>query len=242
MKKIKCLIVDDEALARQIVKNYVKTFDSLQLIDECENGFEAIKALQENEIDLMFLDIQMPKINGFELLEVLDSPPEIIFTTAYDEYAINAFEKNAVDYLLKPFSKERFETAINRATERLQLKVKPEPPKIEDQKAQTLERVVVKKGSSLTVIPVQHIEFIEAKEDFVLIQSREGRFLKDKTMKFYEQALPDNFVRVHRSYIVPVEQIENMEQFGKESYALYLKCGEKVKASANGYKRLREKL
>jgi len=245
MSKIKALIVDDESLARELVKNYLSGCDDVELLGECENGFEAIKSIQELQPDLMFLDVQMPKINGFELLEVLDETPEIIFTTAFDQYAIQAFEKNAIDYLLKPFSKERFFVAIEKAKSKIQNK-ENSPENIKQLKVQIqedekiIERIIVKKGYKIIVIPVDDIHYLEAQDDYVLISCDKGRFLKDKTMKYYENHLPEDFVRIHRSHIVPVSQIESIEQFGKDSHLVVLKCGVKLRASAQGYKKLRE--
>ncbi len=246
MSKIKTLIVDDEALARDLVKNYISTIPDLELCAECENGFEALKAIQELKPDLVFLDIQMPKLDGFELLEVLDDAPCIIFTTAFDQYAIKAFEMNAVDYLLKPFSKARLEQAVDKARQRMQADIKDNSGinKLKQQletDQESLDRVVTRLGSKITVIPVDNIWYIEAQDDYVMVYSDMGKHLKEKTMKYFEQHLPLNrFIRIHRSYIVNLSQITSVELYTKDTHLVTLKNGDKLRCSAEGYKRLRE--
>lgn len=247
---MKVLIVDDESLARDLVKNYLEGMKDIEIAGECENGFEALKAIQELQPDLLFLDIQMPKIDGFELLEVLDNKPEIIFCTAYDQYAIKAFEMNALDYLLKPFSKDRLQQAVEKARQRIgtpsREKGTPSPvEKLKNQVAEerkTLERVVTRLGSKVTVIPVDRIHYFEAADDYVMIHSELGNHLKEKTMKYFEAHLPQNqFVRIHRSYIVNISEIKTLEHYSKDSYLAVLNNGDKLKVSAEGYKRLRLK-
>ena len=245
---MKILIVDDEALARDLVKNYLAGMKDVEIAGECENGFEALKAVQELQPDLLLLDIQMPKIDGFELLEVLDPRPEIIFCTAYDQYAIKAFEMNAVDYLLKPFSRERLQQALEKARQRMGTPfLSPgTPTPVErlktqvDEERKTLERVVTRLGTKVTVIPVDRIQYIEAADDYVMIHSELGNHLKEKTMKYFEAHLPEEqFIRIHRSYIVNISEIKSLELYSKDSYLAVLKNGDKLKVSAEGYKRLR---
>lgn len=244
--KIKALIIDDEKLARDIVKNYLGKFSEIELIGECSNGFDAIKQINELTPDLIFLDIQMPKITGFEMLEVIDNPPVIIFTTAFDQYALKAFEVNATDYLLKPFSEERFAEAIQRAI--LQIHNKAEAAKkIADllrqieKKEEFLERVVVKAGQKISIIPVSDIKYLEAQDDYVMIYSEKGNFLKQKTMKYFEENLdPAEFNRIHRSYIVKISDIKQIELFEKESYFVLLNDGKKLPVSKSGYQGLKE--
>jgi two-component system LytT family response regulator len=225
------------------VKRYLAGIRDTEIVGECENGFEALKAVQELQPDLIFLDIQMPKIDGFELLEVLDPKPEIVFCTAYDQYAIKAFEMNAVDYLLKPFSKERLEQAVEKARQR---RGSASPSKVEnlqrhlEESPKVLERVVTRMGNKVTVIPVDRIQYIEAADDYVMIHSELGNHLKEKTMKYFEANLPqEQFIRIHRSYIVNISEIKSLELYSKDSYVAILKNGEKLKVSAEGYKRLR---
>ncbi len=246
MEAFKALIIDDEQLARELIKNYLKDFSGIQLIGECENGFEGAKLIAELKPDLVFLDIQMPKLNGFEMLELVDDPPEIIFITAHNDFAIKAFEMNAVDYLLKPYSKERLLAAIDKATERLkagQQKDETIRELIHQPLTETLERIVVKSGSKIRVIPVDKIIYLEAQDDYIMIYTDEGKHLKQGTMKHYEDHLDHSaFIRVHRSYIVRVDQVVQIEPYTKETYMLKLKNGTTLKVSRNGLKNLRDKL
>ena len=249
--KIRVIIIDDESLARDLVRKYLDGIPGVEVAGECANGFEALKMVQDLKPDLLFLDIQMPKIDGFELLEVLDPKPQIIFTTAFDQYAIRAFEMNAVDYLLKPFSKERLEQALEKARKLLSDKYgqsdKSGPldnlqQQIEDDKKQ-LERVITRMGSKITVIPVEKIWYLESADDYVMIHSELGNHLKEKTMKYFEEHLPnDQFVRIHRSHILNISYIAGIELYEKDTHLISLKSGDKLRASAEGYKRLKERL
>lgn len=245
---MKAIIIEDESLAREIVKSFLESHPDIELRGEFGDGFSGIKAIKEIEPDLIFLDVQMPKITGFEMLELIDNPPEIIFTTAYDQYAIKAFEMNAVDYLLKPFSQDRFDQALAKAKARIS-EQKTEPDNVKkviekmDEKEDTIFRIVAKKRGQIYVIPVDKLLFIEAKDDYVMLHTSDGRFLKEKTMKYYESHLdPQQFVRVHRSYIVRVDQVKRLEPYGKSSYIAILSDGEKANVSLTGYKKLKEVL
>lgn len=248
MDKIKILIVDDEPPARELLKQYLKHYPELEIVAECENGFEALKMIQEFSPQLIFLDIQMPKISGFELLELLADPPKIIFTTAFDEFAIRAFELNAVDYLLKPFSAARFNQAVDKALNSL-----PESSASAVERdslvaglesaSSILERTVVRVGSRIIVIPIHTIYYIEAQDDYVMIHSEQGRHLKEKTMKYFERHLPEGeFIRIHRSYIVNINYITKVESYTKDTYVVVLKNEERLRVSAGGYKKLRNLL
>lgn len=246
MQPISTIIIDDESLARDIVKRYASDFQSLNVVAECSDGFEALRQIQAHKPDLLFLDIQMPKLDGFELLEVLDYNPAIIFTTAFDQFAIKAFEMNAVDYLLKPFSKDRFETAVQKAIQRIGLEksnVNTSLDTLKDNVQEsrgTLDRVVTRLGSKVTVIPVDRIWYIESADDYVMIYSELGNHLKEKTMKFFEGHLPtNNFVRIHRGSIINLAQIAAIDPYTKDTHMVTLKCGAKLRASAEGYKKLR---
>lgn len=243
--KIKALVIDDEKLARDIVKTYLTKHPSVELAGECTNGFDAIKMINELSPDLIFLDIQMPKLTGFEMLEILENPPVIIFTTAFDQYAIKAFEVNATDYLLKPFSEERFAEAILRATKQIENK-NDNTKQIDgllkhiENREEYLERVVVKIGQKISIIPVNDIKYIEAQDDYVMIYSDNGNFLKQKTMKYFEQNLdPAAFLRIHRSYIVNINNIKQIELFEKESYFALMNDGKKLPVSKSGYQELK---
>jgi len=249
MTVLRVLIIDDEPPARDIIRHYLSEDQGIVIAGECENGFEALKMIGEAKPDLIFLDVQMPKITGFELLELLTDPPQIIFTTAYDEFAIRAFEMNAVDYLLKPFSAIRLRQAVDRARIRLESKGTSPRKEIEDLKsglqdtAEDLDRVVARLGSKIVVIPVEKIWYIEAQDDYVMIYSESGNHLKEKTMKYFETHLASRgFIRIHRSHLVNVNQILSVDLYGKDTHLVVLKCGAKLKTSAEGYKRLRELL
>lgn len=247
-KKIKVIIVDDEKLARDIVIKYLEGNDDVELIGECSNGFEGIKGINELKPDIIFLDIQMPKINGFEMLELLDHQPEIIFTTAFDQYAIKAFEVNATDYLLKPFSSERFNEALSKSIDKVKSN-RISNTKYENlinsvnQNLEHLDRIVVKSNQKITIIPAVKIRTLEAQDDYVMIHSELGKYLKKQTMKYYEEHLDNNtFFRVHRSYIVNLNEVKQMELFEKESYKITMKDGSKIPVSRSGYSKIKELL
>lgn len=253
-QKMKVLIVDDEILARELMKNYLAGMGTVEVVGESANGLEAIKAVHELKPDVMILDIQMPKVDGFELLEVLEERPQIIFATAFDQYAIKAFEANAVDYLLKPFSRERLLQALEKTAERIAAGSKlkdiasdEEPLKSLrahlDHEARMLERVVTRLGTKITVIPADKIWYLEAQDDYVMIWSELGNHLKEKTMKYFEAHLPaGQFIRVHRSFIVNISQVRSIEAYTKDTYIALMKSGAKVKVSPEGYKRVKNLL
>lgn len=238
---IKALLIDDEPLARSILRDYLTEHKQIKLLQECNDGFEAIKAINELKPDLIFLDIQMPKITGFELLEVLDDPPAVIFTTAFEEYALKAFEKHAVDYLLKPISKKRFQQAIEKYLFNPQA-FKNQTNRLLNHNAipeKFLERILIKKGSVLKVIPVNTIVFLAADDDYVNIHTLEGDYLINRTLTYYEKNLdPSSFVRVHRSFIVKIDQIQRIEPYEKESYRAILKDDTRINISKTGYPKL----
>lgn len=238
----KVLLIDDEPLSRELIKACLKSYPQLEVVAECNDGFEGIKAIQQEQPDLIFLDIQMPKINGFEMLELVDAPPPVIFVTAFDQYAIRAFEANAVDYLLKPFSEERFAKAITRY---LQQSIATQATQeVLNTMALTPEqsnRIVVKTGSRIAIIQHHDIQYLEADDDYVRIVTPTGSFLKNKTMSFYEQTLdPKQFVRVHRSYMIHVGQVTRIDPFQKESYLAVLRDGKQIPVSKTGYLKLKE--
>lgn len=246
MKTIKCVIVDDEAHARELIRTYLSMHKDVEVIAECENGFDALKSVQELKPDVMFLDIQMPKISGFELLEVMENPPVVIFSTAYDQYAISAFEYNALDYLLKPFSQERFNLALDKARSAV---LKSDSTnsivklnEFRDSNEPLTHHVVVRQGSKIIVIPLSDIFYIEAQDDYVEIHSSKGNFLKEKTMKYFESQLSSSdFVRVHRSYIIQMSYVDKIELYEKETHLVLMKDGSRLRASREGYRKLREK-
>jgi two-component system LytT family response regulator len=240
---MKVVIIDDEPLARSIVKEYLQKHPEFELMQECNDGFEGIKAIQQHQPDLIFLDIQMPKINGFEMLELIDQPPAVIFTTAFDEYAIKAFEAHAIDYLLKPFNKERFDKAIKKWMDQRSNSQKEATQDLLETASQSPsqnQRIVIKDGSKIKIIPVQDVFYLEAADDYVKIHTKEGYFLKNKTMVHFEQTMdPQHFVRSHRSYIVNVQQITRIDPYEKDNHVAILRSGAKVPVSRSGYGKLR---
>lgn len=248
MEKIRTVIIDDEAPAREIIKHYLKELDSIEVIAECADGFSGLKSISFLKPDLVFLDIQMPRLTGIEMVEVLTEKPEIIFTTAYDQFAIRAFELNAVDYLLKPFPKRRFLDAVMKAIDKIRSGAGNKEPASQllakkPEAASPVNRVVVRKGNAINLIAVEHIRYVEAQDDYVMIYHSNGKALKQQTMKYYEDNLPKaDFVRIHRSYIVKVEEIKRIEPYGKENHVAILQTGDKLPVSRSGFKHLREEL
>ena len=248
MKQHKTIIIEDEQPACELILAYLNDHPSIEVITTCNDGFAGLKAIQEYKPDLIFLDVQMPKLTGFEMLELLEQPPAIIFTTAFDEFAIKAFEMNAVDYLLKPYSRERFAQALQKAFEKIELQKNEfsgsnnitnlHESLIQNQ---ILERIVVKKKNNIILIPTAEITHIEAYDDYVIVHSGGNQYLKQKTMKHYEEHLDNSkFIRIHRSWIVNIECIDQIMLWEKDTYLVKLKSGEELRASRSGYKRLKE--
>src|ERR1700712_593484 len=246
MKRV--LIIDDEPLARMVVLEYLQDFKEIEVLGECNDGFEGLKAIQQYQPDLIFLDVQMPKINGFEMLELVENPPAVIFTTAFDEYAIKAFETHAVDYLLKPFGKERFGKAVEKW---LNQSTPAQTQKVADEMLNSVvsaspaqhERIVVKTGTKVKIIPVQDVQYLEADDDYVSVFTQDGSYLKNKTMNFFEQTLdPRQFVRVHRSYMIAIQQITRIDPYEKDAHLAILKSGAKIPVSKTGYVKLKQVL
>jgi two-component system, LytTR family, response regulator len=237
---MKVLIIDDEPLAIQIVKEYLSSHDEIEIVGECNNGFDGLKAINDLKPDLIFLDIQMPKLTGFEMLELLDNPPMVVFATAYDEFALKAFENNAIDYLLKPFSKSRFDQALQKVMK--QFAEKPATAPNYDKLIENvntakdkLERVVVKESGKILIIPVCDVYYIEAADDYVVISSANKEYVKNSTMRFYEEKLPtDTFIRIHRSCIVNVNFIKEIQPYNKETHSVIMKNGKSLKTSRQG--------
>lgn len=246
---MRAVIVDDEELARYLLREYL-TQAGVEVIAECANGFEAVKAISERKPDLVFLDVQMPKLDGFEVLELIDSSVAVIYVTAYDQYAMRAFDAHAVDYLLKPFSPDRFKKALERARQRLgepapptprisatELSAAARPPE------QKLERIVVKDGAKVHIIPLEKLDYVEAQDDYVALRSEKKNYLKQQTISSVEAQLdPKKFVRIHRSYIVNLERIARIEPYTKDSRVAVLTDGTQLPVSRSGHARLKELL
>lgn len=238
---IRALLIDDEPLARDIVKFYLADHPQIEIVAECSDGFEGLKAIAEHKPDLIFLDIQMPKISGFEMLELVEEKLAVIFTTAFDEFAIKAFEVNAVDYLLKPIDKTRFDTAIEKLPLRFSRKNETEEVlnAVALSHAQN-NRVVVKQDGVIKIIPVDQINYLEAADDYVKINTLNGVFYKNKTMSFFEQTLNNlQFIRIHRSYIINLAQVTKIELKEKDSYIVLLKSDIWLPVSKTGYTKLK---
>jgi two-component system LytT family response regulator len=242
MTKMKVAIVDDEALARNLLREYLSDCEDVEIVAECANGFEAVKAVTESKPDLLLLDIQMPRLDGFEVLELVGRETSVIFVTAYDKYALRAFDVHAVDYLLKPFSPERLREALSRARRRLdakqplpaaQLIAAARPP------GAYLERIAIRDGANVHVIPVSKIDYAEAQDDYVSFRAEGKSLLKQQTLSEVESALdPAQFVRIHRSYILNIDRLAKLELYAKDSHAAILRDGTRLPVSRSGYARL----
>ena len=241
-KKITTLLVDDEDLARLVLRELVQTHPELTVVAECANGFEAVKAVAEHKPDIIFLDVQMPKLSGFDVLELIGTETAVIFVTAYDQYAMRAFEVHAVDYLLKPIGRDRFEAALERAKSRLGEKL-PAPPELAAAARapkQFLDRIVVRDGTRVTLIPIAKLDYAEAQDDYVALATEGKKHLKQQTIASLEACLdPDRFVRVHRSYIVNFERVVRIEPYAKDSRIAILADNTRLPVSKSGYARLK---
>jgi two-component system LytT family response regulator len=242
---LKCVIVDDEELARQILREYLGSISDIELIAECANGFEAVKTITERKPDLVFLDVQMPKLDGFEVLELIGRDVAVIFTTAHDTYAMRAFDAHAVDYLLKPFRLDRFQTAVERARQRVgqpapaaaDLSAAARPPN------RYADRVVVKDGTKVHIIPIASLDYAEAQDDYVSLHSEGKSWLKQQTISNLESLLdPQQFVRIHRSYLVNLSRVARIEPYAKDSRVAILTEGARLPISRAGYDRLKSLL
>lgn len=244
-KKIRTIIVEDEDLARQILREMLQPHPEVEIVGECANGFDAVKIVPELKPDLLFLDVQMPKLDGFEVLELLGNTGAmaVVFVTAYDQHALRAFEVHAVDYLLKPFAAERFEAALDRAKQRLRQKILPTPADFAAaarENGHYAERIVVKDGTRVQIIPVAKLDYAEAQDDYIALASQGKKYLKQQTISSLESSLdPKNFLRIHRSYLVNLERVVKLEPYTKDSHVAILQDGTRLPVSRAGYGRLR---
>lgn len=236
---IRAFIVDDEPLATSLVEELLSKHEDVQVDGIYHDGFSALKAIQNQPPDLLFLDVQMPKISGLELLELLDEIPPVIFTTAFDQYAVQAFETHAIDYLLKPFNQQRFDEALNRFKKRnsvptnLNAVVHNQP----------ITRIVLKDSGSIKIIALKKLAYLKADDDYVELHSEGKKYIKKTTLKQYESSLPkEQFVRIHRSYMVNVQYITAIEPYEKTTHLVILTTGEQLPVSRSGYQRLKEAL
>ena len=242
-ESLRVVIVDDEPLARAVVREYLQAYPGVAVVAECGNGFDAVKAITELMPDLIFLDVQMPRLDGFEVVELLGRRIPVIFTTAYDQYALRAFDVHAVDYLLKPFSEERFAEALAHARARLQ---GGEPAADLEALAGEgrarhgpVERVLIRDGAQVHVLAVDRIDYVEAQDDYVCFKAEGRQYLKDQTMGALEATLDGaRFVRIHRSYLLNIERIARVELYAKDSRVAILRDGTRLPVSRAGYARL----
>jgi two-component system LytT family response regulator len=240
--RLTAILVDDEELARQLLREYVQAVPDVEIVAECANGFQAVKAIGEHKPDLVFLDVQMPKLDGLEVLELIGRDVAVIFTTAYDSYAMRAFDAHAVDYLLKPFSLERFKTAVERARQRIGQQMPPAAELTVEARGPGKHpaRIVVKDGAKVHVIPVEKLDYAEAQDDYVALHSEGKSYLKQQTISSLEAMLdPQQFVRIHRSYLVNLERIARIEPYTKDSRVVVLASGAQLPVSRTGYERLK---
>jgi two-component system LytT family response regulator len=245
---MRVIIVDDELLARAVLREHLTAWPDVEIVGECANGFEAVKAIAEMAPDLVFLDIQMPKLDGFEVVELAGPKTQYVFVTAYDQFALRAFEVHALDYLLKPFSRERLEQALAHARERLG---SPQSAAAGEkavaaaseaaQRRSPLERILIRDGARVQVVPVASVDYIEAQDDYVRVVAAGKAWLKSQRLSELEEQLdPGAFLRVHRSYIVSLAAIERIEQVGRDGHCAVLRGAARIPVSRSGYQKLRE--
>jgi two-component system LytT family response regulator len=239
---LRVLIVDDEALARQVLREYLEGTPGVDVLGECANGFDAVKAIAERSPDLVFLDVQMPKLDGFEVLELAGRTTPVVFVTAYDEFAVRAFEVHAVDYLLKPVSPERVTEALDRARARLGKAHEPVPVaalRADARAATPLERILVRDGTRVHVIDLDDLDFVQAQDDYVCFHAAGKEYLKEQPLAEVEGLLDAaRFVRIHRSFILNIERIARVEPLTRDSRIVILKDGRRLPISRTGYQRL----
>ncbi|MGH9477106.1 MAG: LytR/AlgR family response regulator transcription factor [Terriglobales bacterium] len=237
---MRVIVVDDEELARTVLREMLGREPGVEVVATCANGFEAVRAAHELHPDLLLLDIQMPKLDGFEVLELIGAPLPVVFVTAHDAYALRAFEVQAVDYLLKPFTTERLHAALERALTRRP----PDPAALAAAvRSGPLERIVVRDGPKVTIIPAAKLDYAEAQDDYVSLASAGKKYLKQQTIASLEAALdPRQFVRTHRSWIVRLDGVARIEPAGKDSVLVVLHTGERLPVSRGGHARLKAAL
>lgn len=239
MNEIRVMIVDDEAPARAVLAEFLADYPQFTIVAECANGYEAVKAYAERKPELLFLDIQMPKLDGFEVLELLDSKPKVVFVTAYDEYAVRAFQVHAIDYLLKPYSAARFAEVVAHA-EQMVRRDEQQPMTALAGTRKPLQRIAFKDGGTIEVVPIQRIDYIEAQDDYVHVYAKGQKYIKQQTLTEIEQLLdPTRFLRIHRSYIINLESLQKVEPYAKDSRVVILRDGTRVPVSRAGFERLR---
>jgi two-component system LytT family response regulator len=245
MNKIRALIVDDEDLARQILREYLAEEHDIEVVGECTNGFDAVKAVVELKPELLFLDVQMPKLDGFEVLDLIGNEIAVVFVTAYDQYAMKAFDAAAVDYLLKPFELARFRNALQRVRHRLQERAPTlaadDLRRAASAPGQHLQRIVIRDNTRVHIIPVDQLDYVEAEDDYIGLHTAGKKYLKQQTISSLEASLdPARFIRVHRSFIINLDKLGKIEPYTKDTKLAVLADGSQVPVSRAGYMRLKE--
>jgi two-component system LytT family response regulator len=239
---MRVVIVDDEELARRLLREYLAEYEDIEVVGECANGFEAVKAVTDLKPDLLLLDVQMPRLDGFEVLELIGREVAVIFVTAYDKYALRAFEVHAVDYLLKPFGPERLREALGRA--RIRMAATPAFPVSDLARSARpqgahVERILIRDGANVHVIPTAKLDYVESQDDYVSFRSEGKQYLKQQTLAEVEALLnPAQFVRIHRSFILNIDRLAKLELYAKDSHAAILRDGARLPVSRSGYARL----
>jgi len=245
-KTLRVLVVDDEKPARDLLREMLGDHGGVEVVGESADGFEAVRAVGDLKPDVVFLDIQMPKLDGFEVLQLIEGEVAVVFVTAYDQYALKAFEVKAVDYLLKPFGEDRLATALERVRTRL-----GEPPAVTatelaaaaQPEGRGVNRIVIRDGGQIQVIPVDSVDFLVAQGDYVAIHTGGKSHLKQQTLQSLSASLDaDRFVRIHRSYVLNLERLARIEPYAKDSRVAVLHNGTELPVSRSGYARLRELL
>lgn len=245
MEKIKAIIVDDEELGRSIIQEFLVQHPDIEVLAECRDAHEALQAIETFQPDLLFLDIQMPEINGFELLEMLQQKPKVIFSTAYDQFAIKAFDINAIDYLLKPYDSERFSLAVERAVNSLISTQKSDDAlkkllRSIQSSQNYVDRLLIKHAGRIVIVSVREISLIQAMDDYAEVSTRNETYLIQHSLNHLEERLnPDQFIRVHRSYIVNIDAIRDIVTWTSGRYKLFLKNGKEIFLSRSGYQKLK---
>jgi two-component system LytT family response regulator len=243
---VRAVVVDDEELARALLRELLAAHADVEIVAECANGFEAVKAVMELKPDLLLLDVQMPKLDGFDVIELVGPDVPVIFVTAYDTFALRAFEVHAVDYLLKPFGPERLAEALDLARGRIRLReAEPVRDLVATARSKHLPigRVLIRDRAEVHVVPAEKIDYVEAQDDYVAIQAAGRRYLKEQTLADLERLLdPGRFVRIHRRYLLNITRLARIEQSVTDSRAAVLTDGTELPISRTGYARLRELL
>lgn len=247
MTKIRCVIVDDEELARQLLAEYLGDYDTIEVVAECAGGRDAIKKIDELKADLVFLDVQMPETDGFDVLENIETNPFIIFCTAYDQYAIKAFDKNAIDYLLKPLDKTRFDLAINRASERILNQdsnfTHIQSEVIEKEVPGFSKNLFVQKSEKLVNLPITNIVYLEASKDYTIISTKSDQFVSSTGISKLEEKLdPEIFIRIHRSTIINIEKVVEISKYSSGGLACRMENGKVLTVSRSYTKAIKDKI